>query len=635
MKRPAIAIALLASLLASADLPAAVPLRWTVETSRATPAQFEAYQGETLALEAALQSYGKPLEAPSNYSLYWQTNGMGNVWWSVPCTPQIRRFDDSHDSTISNVLFATWSPTNDVGAKVYNCFIGQPGTIYHAAFQLRLRPSPGAVPNVIEHPPRVLDLAHTVVINAPWPTDETIDTRIRKVIEDDHIVAPVETNVVTGIVSNTVTRKFVEDLGIPGGGGGGVDTNAVRDIVREEIAPATNGIPEKIAELQSSKLGKADVVPASPEAVSGKAAEAKTARNIEDRKVFERYGVGDDWTWTSDNADLLAALRDNAVSLRWELEMDNGWSVTDRTPGGFEVLGIGVPGTVDDYSVTFVFTPLIGVGDYPATATRSYGFRPKSAQQLASVATGDAQSPGNNDLVKYDEANDRFVKATSADMPHDDTKRDKTDAKCYEDVSEFVAHDVPEGYAPLKSQPEFGSEYQPDGWIWETQDHSEPWYRSADPENATELHFSRNEDGYVGSFTATREKVATSNETFVTSSYVTNAVDVAVSSKQDALPYPTNEIPWDVILNPPDIPVISENDPAFSNAVLAVQVDTNLVATIGELNEFIGDYGGMGATSLGGLLAALLAAAAWLKKNKADKTEIPYALVPALRRTAR
>ena len=37
---------------------AAVPLRWTVETSRVQPAVFYAYQGETLTFEAALQSKG-------------------------------------------------------------------------------------------------------------------------------------------------------------------------------------------------------------------------------------------------------------------------------------------------------------------------------------------------------------------------------------------------------------------------------------------------------------------------------------------------------------------------------------------------------------------------------------------------
>ena len=171
---------------------ASVPLRWTVETSRAVPAQFAAYQGETLTFEAALQSDGKPLEAPINYSLYWQTNGMGSTYWSVPCT---QPNSNTLNSNNSNTLYATWSPTNDVGAKVYNCFIGQPGTIYHAAFQLRLRPSPGATPNELPLPQKVIDFSKVTVLNPPWSG---------------------------------------------GGGGGGVDINAVRDIVREQLA--TNGI---------------------------------------------------------------------------------------------------------------------------------------------------------------------------------------------------------------------------------------------------------------------------------------------------------------------------------------------------------------------------------------------------------
>ena len=70
--------------LVTLTLPAAVPLRWTVETSRVQPAVFEAYQGETLTFEAALQSKGKPLEAPLNYSFFWQPNGMGSTYWEAP-----------------------------------------------------------------------------------------------------------------------------------------------------------------------------------------------------------------------------------------------------------------------------------------------------------------------------------------------------------------------------------------------------------------------------------------------------------------------------------------------------------------------------------------------------------------------
>lgn len=121
-------------------LPAAVPLRWTVETSRAQVAQFEAYRGETLDLEATMKSYGSPLATPVQPSLYWQTNGMGAAWWTAPATAS------------GNVLRATWSPTNDCGGTVYNCFIGGTGATYRAAFRLRMLPSPGYTPNHIPLP---------------------------------------------------------------------------------------------------------------------------------------------------------------------------------------------------------------------------------------------------------------------------------------------------------------------------------------------------------------------------------------------------------------------------------------------------------------------------------------------------
>ena len=135
---------------------AAVPLRWTVDTTRAQPATFEAYQGETLKLEAALQSAGKPLEMSGIAALYWQTNGMGSAFWETTAAVN------------SNRLSAVWTPEMDVGARVYNCFIGVPGSIYHAAFQLRLRPSPGAEPNTLPLPVPVIDFAKVRVLNPPW-----------------------------------------------------------------------------------------------------------------------------------------------------------------------------------------------------------------------------------------------------------------------------------------------------------------------------------------------------------------------------------------------------------------------------------------------------------------------------------
>ena len=180
---------------------AAVPLRWTVETTRAQPATFEAYQGETLAFEASLQSAGKPLELSGIAALYWQTNGMGSAYWETTAAVN------------SNRLSAVWTPEMDVGAKVYNCFIGVPGTIYHAAFQLRLRPSPGATPNALPLPTPVIDFSQVRVLNPPWGS---------------------------------------------GGGGGGCDTNAV-DILANS-AVVTNALTvattNRVALLESSKANR-------------------------------------------------------------------------------------------------------------------------------------------------------------------------------------------------------------------------------------------------------------------------------------------------------------------------------------------------------------------------------------------
>ena len=240
---------------------AGVPLRWTVETSRAQPAAFEAYQGETLDFEATLQSYGRPLDLGLDVRefgsldgldvrefgsldglvrLYWQTNGMGSAWWSKPATahaiptpqhPNAQTPEHPNYPNTQTVFRATWTPDCDVGAKAYTCFVGITGTVYHAAFQLRLRPSPGAVPNVIDQPPRVLDLANTVVINAPWPTDATIDASIRRVIHEDGITAEVNPAEIKGIVTDTVDRAYVEGLGISAG----LTTNDVEGIVAEGV----------------------------------------------------------------------------------------------------------------------------------------------------------------------------------------------------------------------------------------------------------------------------------------------------------------------------------------------------------------------------------------------------------------
>ena len=191
------------SVAVSAALSASVPLRWTVETSRAQVAQFDAYRGETLALEAALNSYGKPLEGVLQPTLYWQTNGMGAAWWTATATAS------------GNVLRATWSPTNDCGATAYNCFIGGPESTYRAAFRLRMLPSPGFTPNALPLPTVTHDAAlfGEPTING---TNLTEWVSARSQAENDPLFSEwVRTN----------------DFSSAGGTAAGVDTNAVNDLI--------------------------------------------------------------------------------------------------------------------------------------------------------------------------------------------------------------------------------------------------------------------------------------------------------------------------------------------------------------------------------------------------------------------
>ena len=159
-------------------LPAAVPLRWTVETSRAQVAQFESYRGETLDLEATMKSYGSPLATPAQPSLYWQTNGMGAAWWTAPATAS------------GNVLRATWSPTNDCGGTVYNCFIGGPDATYRAAFRLRMLPSPGFTPNHLKLPTVTYDAA---LFGEPTVNGTNLIEIVRRMNESETMTAR-ETN---------------------------------------------------------------------------------------------------------------------------------------------------------------------------------------------------------------------------------------------------------------------------------------------------------------------------------------------------------------------------------------------------------------------------------------------------------
>lgn len=207
--------------------PAALPEDWEVDLAAQPPQVFtlQRPRGETYELKAALKRHGKPFApAITNACIYWQTNGMENLYWSAPA------------SVSNNVLRAFWLPEMDPGATTVRGYIGDPGQIYAAAFQFRFIASPGPLPNALPLPTPVIDFAKVRVLNPPWS----------------------------------------------GGGGGGGDTNTVIDIANATIATnalvvattnrvaaletATNNLTSSVStlassvsSLQSSKADKSEL----------------------------------------------------------------------------------------------------------------------------------------------------------------------------------------------------------------------------------------------------------------------------------------------------------------------------------------------------------------------------------------
>ena len=104
--------------------------------------------------------------------------------------------------------------------------------------------------------------------------------------------------------------------------------------------------------------------------------------------------------------------------------------------------------------------------------------------------------------------------------------------------------------------------------------------------------------------------------------YVSSFSEIKIGSVE----FPTGEEPdlQDALDLKADCSMISATNPTFSNAVLAVglNIDTNAVAILNDIAETFGGFPIEGtATTVGGLLAALAAAIAWLKKNKVSSFE--------------
>lgn len=120
-----------------------------ISTGRPAASNEAFYHGETIEFRAVR---GRSVVTNIEYScIYYQTNGMGDVWWKT-----------------DGLVF---HPTNDCGAAAYRFFMegrDEIGRDWHANGLLRFLPSPGFEPSAVQLPVQTLDFSKVTVLNPPW-----------------------------------------------------------------------------------------------------------------------------------------------------------------------------------------------------------------------------------------------------------------------------------------------------------------------------------------------------------------------------------------------------------------------------------------------------------------------------------
>ena len=122
---------------------AAVPVAWTNSPGMPPYPIKPVPHGSTVDLAVTLKGYTTPPIADgADVRLWYQTNGMGQAWWSAPAT-----FDGS-------TITASFGPAQDCGADRVSLFFGAPSNVFASAV-LRLTHAPGFAPASLPPPPGV------------------------------------------------------------------------------------------------------------------------------------------------------------------------------------------------------------------------------------------------------------------------------------------------------------------------------------------------------------------------------------------------------------------------------------------------------------------------------------------------
>lgn len=152
----------------AATLRAAVPVAWT-NTPGMPPYPIKPVpHGVPVDFRVTLKGYTEPLIAPgADLHLWYQTNGMGKLWWPAPAALE------------GDTIVASFGPAQDTGADRVSLFFGAPSNVFASAV-LRLTHSPGFAPASLPLPVPVLDfsaveLRGLAALTNGWSFGSTID----------------------------------------------------------------------------------------------------------------------------------------------------------------------------------------------------------------------------------------------------------------------------------------------------------------------------------------------------------------------------------------------------------------------------------------------------------------------------
>lgn len=230
------------------------PCHWQRKPNNPTPFQFDTFHGETIDFRCTFigfsslpfgqssnpESSNPPIpqssNAPHSPRLYYQTNGMAAAWWDIPATVSTTVVTNCQPPITNYSLSAVFPPAADPGAERLTVFFGAPSNAYAAA-QVRFRNSPGAHPNYLD-PPSVLDW-QAELSSATNSLAVSLSSQMSQMSQSATNYTDLATNTLlksfAPTISNTVTKSYVESLGIESG----VSTNDVCNIVTNEIITPT------------------------------------------------------------------------------------------------------------------------------------------------------------------------------------------------------------------------------------------------------------------------------------------------------------------------------------------------------------------------------------------------------------